>query len=65
MREKGGTVRGAGPLRPRVRLLRWLGRLFHAGTLLVALGILALLVGIVAVLVQASWGSLFSGGRGS
>jgi phosphate ABC transporter permease protein PstC/phosphate ABC transporter permease subunit PstA len=45
-----------------VVLLRWLGRLFHATTFLVALGILGIVAGILAVLLQSSWSSIVSAG---
>jgi phosphate transport system permease protein len=57
-----GAVQGAGPLGRRIRLLRSLGRIFHGVTLLVALGLLALVAAIVVVFVQAAWSSMLAAG---
>ncbi|MGP8016896.1 MAG: phosphate ABC transporter permease subunit PstC [Thermoplasmata archaeon] len=45
-------------LAQRVRLLRWLGRGFHAGTSAVAVGVLLLVAVLVAVLGRGAWLSI-------
>jgi phosphate transport system permease protein len=60
---QGGLSRRA-PVARRIRRLRWLGRVFHGATGLVAAGVLGLVGLIAAFLVVGSWPSIVRFGLG-
>ena len=72
VRRGEGAVRASDEIGPefarrvarRVRLLRWLGRTFHAGTAAVAVGVVLLVAALVYVLSQGAWLSLVQFGPG-
>jgi phosphate transport system permease protein len=59
-----GAIPVGSNLLNRVRLLRWLERAFRAGTLAIALGLVALVALLAVTLVQGSWLSLVQFGPG-